>query len=97
MKLSVHPSTSAELRETVKFYTARAGQMFGLAFLSEFERTLNLLSQNPELGAAYRKNARRFPLRRFPYSVVYQLKSDELRVIAIAHQHRQPNYWKNRG
>jgi hypothetical protein len=57
---------------------------------------LNFLTHNPELGAIWRGTARRFPLRRFPYNLVYQIKPDELRVIALAHQRRRPSYWKNR-
>lgn len=91
MKVSVHPSVADELRETAKFYSDRADQALGLAFIAEFERTLNLLSHTPELGAIWRGTA-----RRFPYTIVYQIKPDELRVIALAHQRRRPSYWKNR-
>lgn len=96
MKVSVHPSAADELRETAKFYSERADQALGLAFIAEFERALNLLSHAPELGAIWRGTARRFPLRRFPYNLVYQIKPDGLRVIALAHQRRRPSYWKNR-
>lgn len=96
MKVTVQPAAADELRETAKFYSERADQALGLAFIAEFERALNLLSINPELGAIWRGTARRFPLRRFPYNLVYQIKPDELRVIALAHQRRRPNYWKNR-
>lgn len=96
MKVSVHPSVADELRETAKFYSDRADQTLGLAFIAEFERALNLLTHTPELGATWRGISRRFPLRRFPYNLVYQIKPDELRVIALAHQRRRPSYWKNR-
>lgn len=96
MKIVVHPSAADELRETAQFYSDRADQALGLAFIAEFERALSLLSSNPELGAIWRGTARRFPLRRFPYNLVYQIKPEELRVIALAHQRRRPSYWKNR-
>lgn len=96
MKVTVHPAVADELRETAKFYSERANQALGMAFIAEFERALTFLSNNPELGAIWRNTARRFPLRRFPYNLVYQIKSQELRVIALAHQRRRPGYWKNR-
>jgi toxin ParE1/3/4 len=96
VKLSVHPAVADELRETAKFYADRADQALGLAFIAEFERALNFLSNNPELGAVWRRTARRFPLRRFPYNLVYQVKPQELRIIALAHQRRRPGYWENR-
>lgn len=96
MKVSVQPAAADELREAAKFYADRADQALGLALIAEFERALNFLTLNPELGAVWRGTARRFPLRRFPYSIVYQIKPEELRVIALAHQRRRPSYWKNR-
>jgi hypothetical protein len=35
-------------------------------------------------------------MRRFPFNVLYQVLPDEIRVIAIAHQRRKPDYWKSR-
>jgi len=96
VKISVHPAAADELREAAKFYSDRADQALGLTLVAEFERALNFLSNNPELGAVWRGTARRFPLRRFPYNLVYQVEPQELRVIALAHQRRRPSYWKNR-
>jgi len=39
---------------------------------------------------------RRCRLRRFPYSVVYTQDGPDILVLAIAHQHRKPGYWKRR-
>jgi hypothetical protein len=96
VKVSVHPAVADELRETAKFYSDRADQALGMAFISKFVRALNFLYNNPELGAAWRGTARRFPLRRFPYNRVFQIKPQELRIIALAHQRKRPSYWTNR-
>jgi plasmid stabilization system protein ParE len=47
-----------------------------------------------ELDAAY--NTRRFLLRRFPYSVFYRVDANQVIVIAVAHAHRRPGYWRSR-
>jgi plasmid stabilization system protein ParE len=96
VKISVQPAAAEELREAAKFYADRADRTLGLSLIAEFERALNFLAINPELGAVWRGTARRFPLRRFPYNLVYQIKPDELRVIALAHQRRRPGYWSKR-
>lgn len=98
MNLFVHPGALADLNDAAAFYTERANNALGLSLISEFERAIDMLSSNPELGAIWRGSVRRFPLRRFPYSLVYQIKQQEqeLRVIALAHQRRRPSYWKNR-
>lgn len=32
----------------------------------------------------------------FPYMLIYTIEESEIIVLAVAHQHRKPNYWKNR-
>ena len=34
--------------------------------------------------------------KRFPYSVIYGIDVENIVIIAIAHQHRKPDYWQNR-
>ena len=96
MKLVIVPPALAELREATAFYTASADEELGLAFVAEFERTVNFILENPKAGAIFRGTRRRFLLRRFPYSVIYQITSEELRVVAVAHHHRRPGYWAGR-
>lgn len=96
MKVTVLPAVVEELREASTFYAERADKTLGLALVSEFERALNFLSINPEFGAVWRGTARRFTLHRFPYNLVYRIKSHELQVIALAHQRRRPSYWQSR-
>ena len=95
MKPSVGSEAELELTNGAVNYAREANRELGLAFIAEFERALNLLCLHPELGAAWR-NRRRFPLRRFPYSIIYYVKADELRVIALAHHRRKPDYWAGR-
>jgi toxin ParE1/3/4 len=96
VKLVIVPPALAEVRDAAAFYAASANVELGLAFVEEFERTVNLILDNPKVGSIFRGTRRRFLLRRFPYSVIYQMTSEELRVIAVAHHHRRPGYWAGR-
>jgi len=35
-------------------------------------------------------------MHKFPYKILYSVERDHLLVIAIAHQHRRPDYWIDR-
>ena len=35
-------------------------------------------------------------MKKFPYAVVYLELVDEIVVVAIAHSHRKPGYWRGR-
>ena len=96
MKLVVSPSALAELHDAAVFYTLKANVALGLAFVAEFERTTNFVLSNPLIGAVFRGTRRRYILRRFPYSIIYQVTEDELRILAVAHHRRHPAYWTQR-
>jgi plasmid stabilization system protein ParE len=85
------------LIEGVRFYRRAANTELGNAFISEFERSVRLLLEYPRLGAKWRGDTRRLPLRRFPYSIFYEVGDAEVRVLAVAHQSRKPDFWRGRG
>ena len=92
MTPSVSPETDRELTEGDVFYAREGGRELGLAFIAEFERSLNFLCLHPHIGALWRNDRHRFSPRRFPYSII----DDELRVVAIAHHRQRPGYWAGR-
>lgn len=96
MRVSLTTDAEYELIESALYYAREANAELGQAFLSEFERSIELLLEHPKFGAVWRGATRRLPLRRFPYSLVYELREDEVRVLAVAHQRRRPGFWKGR-
>ncbi len=96
LNLSVDPEAEYELIDGAIYYANQSHRELGLAFIAEFERSLEVLRMRPLLGAVWRENTRRFALRRFPYSIIYQVTDETLRVIALAHQRRKPGYWVGR-
>ena len=96
MTPSVGPEADRELTDSALYYAREANAELGLAFIATFERALDLLCSNPQLGAPWRNERRRFPLPRFPYSIIYYIRGEEFRVIAIAHHARKPEYWGRR-
>ena len=78
MKHSIASEAEDELTEAARFYAREANVDLGHAFIAEFERSIDLLRAHPRLGAPWRGATRRLPLRRFPYSIVYQLHPSEL-------------------
>ena len=96
MKLVIVPLALGELNDAAAFYVASANAELGLAFVGEFERAVHDILANPHVGAIFRKTRRRYLLRRFPYSVFYHVASDEIRIVAVAHQRRRPAYWSGR-
>jgi toxin ParE1/3/4 len=93
VRVSLAAEAEQELIEGARFYAREANAELGHALISEFERSASLLLEQAHLGAVWRDSARRLPLRRFPYSIVYYVRESEVRVLAIAHQRRKPGFW----
>lgn len=96
MNYWLHPAAYNDLHDGAEFYRERAGTMLSQAFLAEFERCVSLLLQHPLLGAQWLHGKRRLVARRFPYSVIYTVVGEQIRVLAVAHHRRRPGYWRNR-
>jgi plasmid stabilization system protein ParE len=65
----------------------------GEQFLVTMYEAFDHLAESPFLYAPYRIHYRRMVLRRFPYSVIYQVieESQTVLVIAVLHQKRDSN------
>jgi toxin ParE1/3/4 len=96
MKYSLHPESERDLREAAEYYKERAGIALSRAFFTEFERSIQLLLQHPLLGVPWPHGKRRLVMKHFPYSVIYIVTSEEIRVLAVAHHNRRPGYWGKR-
>lgn len=96
MSYWLHPAAEAELGDAAVYYAKHANQSIASAFVTEFERVLALLVANQHLGSPADDGLRTYPFRRFPYSLVYREDSAGPKVYAVAHQHREPDYWGER-
>lgn len=84
-----------ELDQAIEYYnyeTPRLGEEFLAAVLNALDR----IGKFPEAWHPCSKRTRRCQTRRFPYGIIYQIRKEEILVIAIANLHRNPDYWKNR-
>ena len=92
MTYSLHPGAEQDIADALDFYTQQAGLLVAQRFLTEFERVAQLLVDHPGIGTPTTKGRRAFPLRVFPYSVVYRELESSIRIIVVRHQHRKPGY-----
>lgn len=92
----LHPEAEAELGDAAVYYAEHASKAIAAAFVVEFERVLALLVANQYLGTSADEGLRTYPIKRFPYSLVYREHSAGPQIYAVAHQHREPGYWQER-
>ena len=95
MRLIYHPEAEAELIQAAHFYEARVPQL-GAQFLATADQALSVLSELPDRWRIIEADVRRYAMRRFPYFIYYRILPDHLRILAIAHHRRHPDYWRGR-
>jgi hypothetical protein len=95
MKFYFHPDAKEEFDGAVEFYE-HSQPGLGLEFAEEIYATIARIIKYPSAWSTLSKNSRRCLVNRFPYGLIYQIKSHSLRIIAVAHLHRRPGYWKER-
>lgn len=95
MRLEFHPEARDEFVGAAAYYDAAVPGL-GDRFLVAVRRTTDLVLGHPTVGTPRNAEVRRILVTGFPYDVVYQVRADVIEVLAIAHQHRRPGYWRER-
>ncbi len=90
-----HPDADTEMLDAAVWYEDQQADL-GKRFLASVQDALNRIEVNPELYAFVEGNVRRCMTRTFPFGVLFQIKSDFIAIIAVMHQRRDPDYWKDR-
>ena len=93
--VAFHPDAEAEFSATARYYEAQAENL-GADFISSVERTYTRLAAFPESGHPFGTRLRRVLVPGFPYGLIYRVESDRLFIVAVAHLHRRPGYWRGR-
>lgn len=96
MNFSLHPQAATDLADIVTFYKEQAHARVASRFLDEFERVVRLLIENPGFGTPFELPRRIYPLRTFPYAVIYRPAENGLRILAIRHHSRHPGQGQER-
>jgi plasmid stabilization system protein ParE len=94
-KIEVHPEAQLELENARRWYRER-NQIAARAFVTEVLRALQNIAAAPDTWPRIRANERRFVLKRFPYSIIYRIRENDVFITALAHQRRLPGYWRSR-
>ncbi|MBN1215713.1 MAG: type II toxin-antitoxin system RelE/ParE family toxin [Candidatus Lokiarchaeota archaeon] len=86
-----------EMNFSAQYYNQQALGL-GINFLEEIEKSIHLIKENPERYPFYDKDIHKFNIRRFPFSIfyVFEKELDKIIILAVAHQKRKPNYWRDR-
>ena len=95
MQAIFDPQAQAEFDDVYLYYNQQKTGL-GEDFAESVRLGLRRILVQPESCAIEFGDVRRVVLRRFPYKLLYSVETDHRYVIAVAHQHRKPGYWRDR-
>ncbi len=93
--VAVHHLAERELNEAAQYYDLECPGL-GVAFLKEADRCLRSILKHPEAGPIVAGEIRRRLLPGFPFAILYRIRPQEIRILAVMNLKRRPTYWVGR-
>jgi toxin ParE1/3/4 len=92
-RASFHELAELELNDAIVYFeNEREG--LGSRFLSAVQDAVILIQQHPQASPIILEDIRCKVL--FPYSIMFSITPDRIRILALANQKRRPFYWQGR-
>lgn len=95
MNIEFLPLAKLELDDAIKYYELQLEDL-GKRYKEEVRTSINRISIFPKAWTVIRPNIRKCVMHKFPYNILYSIQENTILIIAIAHHHRQPDYWIDR-
>lgn len=84
-----------EFDESADWYE-RQKPGLGPRFVDAVQRTLQAISERPEVHPRILEEVREAIVRDFPFCIYYRVLTDSIEVLAVFHTSRNPTIWQNR-
>ena len=94
-RLEFTDDAEAEYLASLKWYRERSLDA-ARKFETEVDRAVYEIHEAPQRWAPDAAGCRKFLLHQFPFAVIYEDSLEIIRVLAVAHCHRRPGYWRDR-
>jgi hypothetical protein len=97
MILRIHRLAVVEIDREVDYYESRQSGL-GAELEHDIDALLGLILRLPKVAPQWRDrlDRRLAALKRFPFTLPYQIRNEDVVVLALAHTSRRPGYWSRR-
>lgn len=93
--VTVLPEAEADIREAFFWYWKRS-PLAAAGFRTEVFRAIDELADRASFWPCDEDGVPRCVLKRFPYTVHYELAGSVVTVLAVSHHRRLPRHWQDR-
>ena len=96
MKATFHPDAEEDIAEAAAFYEREASPALAARFIAEVKRVANLLLTHPGLGTPRTGGRKFFPIKIFPYGILYRIVDDGVYILVVRRHRRRPAFGASR-
>lgn len=89
------PEAKEEFLEAILYYE-ECQDGLGTRFRVAIESAAKQISDSPFVYRILQAPFRCYLVPKFPYYLIYSIEPDHIRIIAVAHNKRKPDYWAKR-
>jgi plasmid stabilization system protein ParE len=93
VRVRILEAARADLRGAVRYYNAQRPGL-GTQFRREFSAAAARIKSLPLAWQPLSERTRRLRLARFPFGVVYQMREDEILIVAVSDLRQRPVSWE---
>ncbi len=95
MRVRFLAPAAAEYRDAREWYAVQS-PLLEKRLINELRNAQRKILEYPNAWQPLNGGVRRYRLERFPYGIIYNIRENEILVVAFAHLHRNPDYWRDR-
>jgi plasmid stabilization system protein ParE len=89
----IPPFAEEDIKNSVSYYQDKGIEK---QFLIILDHSFQIISKNPLSFPAIRKEIRKFVIKDFPFSIYYFPEDENICILAVFHNKRNPKVWKTR-
>ena len=88
MQVEFHPQAARQIYKSALSYEKQIAGL-GYRYIEQIELSTDLLNARPESGKKIDKKFRHLALHQFPFSLIYSIEADRIRIVTV-HNRMQP-------
>lgn len=95
MDVIYHPGVFEDITEAVNWYYKEDPTLVK-ELAQKIDSGFHKITDTPETWPNHKRGFKKFLVDKFPYIIFYKIKTDHIKIFAVAHTSRKPNYWLKR-
>lgn len=95
MQVKFHPEADIELHKAIEWYAHKKLNLDS-EFMYCVGEAISKIQRNPKMFPVALKNARKVMVRKFPYTIYYEIGREKIMILAVFHSKRDPEDWQTR-